>query len=182
MSRDRRTAARVSTGASRTVGEVKQSFPIVRTNTHFNASKGVGVWKWLKSRTNPQTKPAGAELKGAPARLRTKTYSAETGYVYQYVYQGYRQISDPLAGTDYVFSVSRDRKVVLAVTIRLLDAALAECAAISGREILKAEQYALAKMTIFDGFDRIADAAAWQTPLTPDGAEMVNYLRTLGRI
>lgn len=140
------------------------------------------MWKWLKSRTNPREKPVESALKGAPGVPRTKTYSAETGYVYQYVYRGYREFPDSPSGTDYIFSVSRDRKLVFPVTIRLLDAALSECAVVSGREILNVEQYALAKMALFEGFDRVDAEEEWRAPLTPNGSEMASHLRTLGRI
>lgn len=121
-------------------------------------------------------------MKGAPGVPRTKTYSADTGYVYQYVYKGYRRFTEPAPGTDYVFAVSRDRSVVFPATIRLTVSALTSCAEISEREILLAEQYALAKMTLFAAFDRIAAMEEWQAPLTPTGGEMAEHLRTLGRI
>lgn len=140
------------------------------------------MWKWLKNRTNAQSQPAQSPLKGAPNVPRTKSYSAETGYVYQYVYRGYRKFSDQPAGTDYVFSVTRDRKTVWSVTIRVSDVALADCAAASGREIANAERYALAKMTLFAAFDRITTAEEWQAPIVPSGAEMTDHLRALGRI
>jgi hypothetical protein len=140
------------------------------------------VWKWLKSGDKPAEKPKEPELKGAPGVPRTKTYSADTGYVYQYIYKGYRKFTESTAGTDYVFAVSRDRSAVFPATIRLTIAGLAGCAEITGREILAAEQYALAKMTLFAAFDRIAAMEEWQAPLTPTGSEMAEYLRTLGRV
>ena len=143
---------------------------------------GVNVWNWMKSRRNSAEIPAEPELKGAPAVPRTKTYSAETGYVYQYVYKGYRKLTEPPAGIDHVFSVSRDRQAVFPATIRLFSAALEDCAELSGREILSAEQYAVAKMTLFAAFDRIGAMDEWQAPLTPTGGEMAEHLRTLGRI
>jgi hypothetical protein len=136
----------------------------------------------MKSRRNSAEKPAQPELKGAPAVPRTKTYSAETGYVYQYVYKGYRRLTGPSAGTDHVFSVSRDRGAVFPTTVRLFGAALENCRELSGREILPAEQYAVAKMTLFAAFDRISAVEEWQAPLTPTGNEMAEHLRTLGRI
>lgn len=143
---------------------------------------GVNVWNWIKSRRNSTVKADEPELKAPPAIPRTKTYSAETGYVYQYVYKGYRKFTVPSAGTDYVFSVSRDRQAVFPATVRLLVAALDDCAELSGREILPAEQYAVAKMTLFAAFDRIAAREEWQAPLTPTGLEMAEHLRTLGRL
>lgn len=140
------------------------------------------MWKWLKSGAKPVEEANEPELKGAPGVPRTKTYSADTGYVYQYVYKGYRKFTEPAAGTDYVFAVSRDRKAVFPATIRLTASALAACAEISERELLAAEQYALAKMTLFAAFDRIAAMEEWQAPLEPTGSEMADHLRTLGRI
>jgi hypothetical protein len=140
------------------------------------------VWNWLRRRTKPQAKPKQSDLKGAPSSPRTKTYSANTGYVYQYVYRGYREISEVGSGTEYVFSVTRDRKNSFPIKIRLLDSALASCAAGAGRELLKAEYYALAKMTLFDALDSVADENELQMPLAPQGTELEQHLRTLGRI
>ena len=50
-------------------------------------------------------------LTGAPPVRRLKTYSAQSGYVYQYYYEGYRR-SPPSgeSGTEFVFTISADRK------------------------------------------------------------------------
>jgi hypothetical protein len=47
--------------------------------------------------------PKPVPLSGAPAIRRMKTYSAQSGYVYQYFYEVQRP------GTEFVFSVSADR-------------------------------------------------------------------------
>ena len=50
-------------------------------------------------------------LTGAPTVRRLKTYSAQSGYVYQYFYEGQRPLphkSEP--GTEFVFTVTADRK------------------------------------------------------------------------
>lgn len=140
------------------------------------------MWKWLKNRTNPQEKPADSELRGAPSSPRTKTYSANTGYVYQYVYRGYRMISDVHPGMEYVFSATRDRAFTFRIAIRLLDTALEECSRSIGREVLHAERYALAKMALFEALDHAEAVEELQRPLTPDGEEMAQHLRVLGRV
>jgi hypothetical protein len=140
------------------------------------------VWNWLRRRTKPQAKPKQSDLKGAPSSPRTKTYSANTGYVYQYVYRGYREISQVGSGTEYVFSVTRDRKNNFPIRIQLLDGAMATCVAAAGRELLHAEHYALAKMTLFEALDSISDENELQMPLAPQGTELEQHLRTLGRI
>jgi len=50
-------------------------------------------------------------LTGAPSVRRLKTYSAQSGYVYQYFYEGQRPWQDGKEhGTEFVFTVSADRK------------------------------------------------------------------------
>lgn len=53
-------------------------------------------------------------LLGRPKVRREKSYSADSGYVYQYFHEGYREMK--LAGelgAEYVFDVSSDRKSVV---------------------------------------------------------------------
>ena len=45
-------------------------------------------------------------LSGAPPIRRLKTYSAQSGYVYQYFYEGQRPLRGE-AGTEFVFTVDR---------------------------------------------------------------------------
>ncbi len=133
------------------------------------------IWNWFQA-----GRASGSPLKGAPAYARTKTFSAETGYVYQYVFRGYRSLRDP-AGTEYIFETSRDRSERFEVTVRLLDSALAECGERIGREILSKERYALAKMTLFRAFDEL-EPGNLTGVLVPDASQMEAHLRTLGRI
>jgi hypothetical protein len=133
------------------------------------------IWNWFrKARTRESV------LKGAPVHARTKTYSAETGYVYQYVFRGYRSIPDQ-AGTQFVFETSHDRKEHFDLVVHLLDSALAECAGRIGREILDAERYALAKLNLFQTFDHL-DPGNRPSISIPDAGQMEEYLRVLGRI
>ena len=64
-----------------------------------------------------------APLAGRPAVRRQKTYSAQTGYVYQYFYEGYRPSSGE-RGTEYVFDVSADRKTSAPTSVLVSDAAV----------------------------------------------------------
>lgn len=129
---------------------------------------------WKKS-------PKAPEFKGAPPHARVKTYSAETGYVYQYVYRGYRRMADG-RGDEHVFAANRDRTGDFQVTIYLLDSELAECIGAIGRELIGAEHYALVKMTLFAALDEFRDTSDFQKPLIPDAAVMEEHLRALGRI
>ena len=93
-----------------------------------------------------------APLAGAPAVRRQKTYSAQSGYVYQYFYEGHRP-SSAERGTDYVFDVSSDRKTSSQVSVVIGDAAVAIWQNENGRTLSATEQYAIAKMALFQAFD-----------------------------
>ena len=133
------------------------------------------IWNWFRGSRKPKTL-----LKGAPVHARTKTYSAETGYVYQYVFKGYRSSPDP-PGSDFVFAATHDRKEHFDVTIRLLDSTLAACAERIGRALLSTERYALAKMALFQAFDE-CEPGKLTDVLVPDAGQMEAHLQTLDRI
>lgn len=141
------------------------------------------MWNWLRRGGRQQQKPAPEEdkLKGAPAHARTKTFSAEAGFVYQYVYRGYRRMGDN-RGTEYVFEANRDRKQTFEVKVQLLDAEVALCVDAIGRELINAERYALVKMTLFAALDRACELQEFQQALVPTAVEMDEHLRVLGRV
>lgn len=140
------------------------------------------LWKWLRrTRTIQPAALPPDQLKGAPPHARTKTYSAETGFVYQYVYRGYRP-TPKILGTEHVFEANRAGAHPFRVTIHLLDTELAHCAEAIGRQVIAAERYALVKMTLLAAFDEFADLPTLSTPLVPDATSMQEHLRTLGRI
>jgi len=93
-----------------------------------------------------------APLVGAPGVRRQKTYSAQSGYVYQYFYEGHRP-SSAERGTEFVFDVSSDRKTSTPVSVVISDAAVASWQNESGRTLSATEQYAIAKMALFQAFD-----------------------------
>lgn len=90
---------------------------------------------------------------------RMKSYSADTGYVWQYYFEEVRsqQVRAGRAGSEYVFIVSRDRKHAYPVPIFLRREALDTWAAAHGRPLSGAEQYAAVKMRLFRAFDEIDD-------------------------
>jgi hypothetical protein len=95
-----------------------------------------------------------APLSGAPAIRRMKTYSAQTGYVYQYYYEGYRPtLSESVPSREYVFHVSANRKDWFDTSVLLSEAAQASWQKANGREFSSTERYALAKMALFEAFD-----------------------------
>jgi hypothetical protein len=100
--------------------------------------------RWFGKKTVP--------LAGVPSVRRQKTYSAQSGYVYQYFYEGHRP-SSAERGTEYVFDVSSDRKTSSPVSVVISDAAVASWQNESGRTLSATEQYAIAKMALFQAFD-----------------------------
>ena len=90
---------------------------------------------------------------------RTKTYSAQTGFVYQYYFEELRSphTRAQRPGSEYIFMVSRDRKTSLPVAIFLRQDALKAWAAGHGRELTGSEQYAAVKMRLFRFFDESED-------------------------
>src|SRR5262249_23384641 len=91
-----------------------------------------------------------APLTGAPAVRRQKTYSAQCGYVYQYFYEGRRGESE------FVFTVSSDRKTWHESSVHVPHAAIRPWEETHGRSLSGTERYALAKMALFAAFDERA--------------------------
>ena len=107
--------------------------------------ESIVLFDWLKKRLQPP-----APLTGAPAVRRQKTYSAQSGYVYQYYYEGHREVSQ---ATEYVFDVSADRKSSFPVSVMLEHGAVQSWQRSHERELNSTERYAIAKMALFRAFD-----------------------------
>jgi hypothetical protein len=85
---------------------------------------------------------------------RVKSYSAESGYVYQYYFFEVQESHrGPSPGTEYVYMVSTDRKTVFPVRIFVRRDAVEAWAARNGRTLSGTEEYAVAKMRLFQVFD-----------------------------
>ena len=114
---------------------------------------------------------------------RMKTYTGETGYVYQYYFVGKRPA---LAGapeapaTEFIFDVTPDRKTMFAVSVFLKAEAGATWAAAHGRELTETEQYGAAKMRLFRGFDQIEKLKDEGRNLLIEGADIEELLEPLG--
>ncbi|MCW5966178.1 MAG: hypothetical protein KIT83_19225 [Bryobacterales bacterium] len=98
----------------------------------------------LLGKARMETEP----LLGVPESRRQKTYSSLGGYVFQYVYAGYRLSVQP-PGKDFVFQVLSQRSSARPLIIRLTDSVVAELAHSAHRELSSREQYALAKLKLF---------------------------------
>src|SRR5712692_10111827 len=97
-------------------------------------------------------------LRGAPTVRREKSYSSQTGFVYQYYYEGYRDSDcEGRAGHEYVFHVSSDRKTAFPLTVFLPSASVEVWQRSHGRDLTANERYAAVKMALFETFDERAD-------------------------
>lgn len=120
-------------------------------------------------------------LTGAPPVRRLKTYSAQSGYVYQYCYEGqrpFRQAGEN--GTEFVFSFSADRKSWRHSKVLLADSAAAAWEAAHARELSPTERYAIAKMALFQAFDERAAPALMKDDVRVRNADVEAIVETLG--
>ena len=120
-------------------------------------------------------------LTGAPPVRRLKTYSAQSGYVYQYCYEGQR----PLArsgerGAEFVFSLSSDRKTWRACKVLVPQEAIAWWEAAHERQLSGTECYAIAKMALFQAFDERETPALMKADVRVRNADVEAIVETLG--
>jgi hypothetical protein len=114
------------------------------------------------------------------AAHRVKSYSAATGYVYQYYfYEVEKKKRDGVAGTEYVYMASVDRKHVFPVRIFVSKAALEKLSARTGREFTGTEEYAVAKMRLFQAFDEVEGFFEKNSDVTVDESNLEALLSQL---
>ena len=114
---------------------------------------------------------------------RVKTYTAQTGYVYQYYFVGKRPAidSDPEApSTEFIFDVTSDRKTIFAVSIFLRPEALSAWAMKRGRTLGESEQYAAVKLRLMQAFDEIPDMLNHGRRLRLESDELPVLLDSIG--
>jgi hypothetical protein len=110
-----------------------------------------------------------------------KTYSAQSGYVYQYFYEGYRPFgSGAEKGLEFVFSVSADRKNWSPTTVLVADSALASWEQSHTRQLSGTERYAIAKMALFQAFDERATPDQMKLEVRLRNADVDAIVETLG--
>lgn len=102
---------------------------------------------------------------------RIKSYSAANGYVYQYSFYEVNRIrGDKGPAGEFIYAISADRKSSFGLRIVVQQSALEAWARVNGRALTSSEEYAIAKMRLFQAFD------AGEVPLTAESAEKVNLL------
>ena len=130
---------------------------------------------WFRKRQTPAPPP----LRGAPPHPRVKTYSALSGYVYQYYFAGQRESErGGSAGSDYVFHVSADRKTSLPVTVFLEEAIVRAWMDEQGRELRGSHRYAVAKMALRNALDDRGPEEAF-AEVRPGAADVAAILTEL---
>ncbi len=111
---------------------------------------------------------------------RVKSYSAATGYVYQYYFFEVRPARRGFTtGNEYIYMVSADRKSAFPVRIFVSSKAVRAWSDAAGRPLTGTEEYAAAKMRLFQAFDEIEDFAARPSDLVVDAACLDALLKKL---
>jgi len=122
-----------------------------------------------------------APLTGAPAIRRMKTYSAESGYVYQYFYEGQREVrTGAEGGAEYVFQVSANRKDWRHTSVLVEHASLVAWQEANGRQLSSTERYAIAKLALFQAFDERPTPAGTSAQIRVRPADVDGILERLG--
>ncbi len=108
------------------------------------------MFEWLRKLTSNKPAP----LAGQPKHRRQKTYTADSGYVYEYFYEGYRvSAGNGETGAEHVFQFSADRKQWAFVSVFLPDNSVAWWERTHDRLLSATERYAIVKMALFHAFD-----------------------------
>ena len=85
---------------------------------------------------------------------RVKSYSAADGYVYQYYFfEGNRAQRNGNPGGEFTYAISVDRQSAFRFKIFVHQSAMEAWAKQNGRPLSSSEEYAVAKMRLFQAFD-----------------------------
>ena len=102
---------------------------------------------------------------------RVKSFSAADGYVYQYYFfEGNRAQRHGSPGGEFTYVISADRRAAFPFKIFVMQSALDAWAKQNGRALSSSEEYAVAKMRLFQAFDE----GSVQVP--PDGGPVGEVL------
>jgi hypothetical protein len=115
---------------------------------------------------------------------RIKSYSAANGYVYQYYFYELNRVSvNGEAAGEFVYAISADRGASFGLRIIVMQAALDGWAKANGRSLTASEEYAAAKMRLFQAFDEgvvpLTAEAAREVRLVVDESNLEELLRML---
>jgi hypothetical protein len=129
--------------------------------------------------TTPYIRSNNRTMARPEAARRIKSYSSATGYVYQYYFYEVVKTRHGLSsGNEYVYMVSRDRQKVFPVKIFVKGEAVANWAKTNGRALSGTEEYAAAKVRLFQLLDDVEDVEAHPNVVVDD-ANLASLLETL---
>lgn len=110
-----------------------------------------------------------------------KTYSAQSGYVYQYFYEGHRPYTAGAeSGVEHVFSISSDRKSWHNTAVCLADDAVRGWEEAHARTLNSTERYAVAKLALFQAFDDRLEPRLMKEDVRVRLADVEGIVETLG--
>jgi hypothetical protein len=111
---------------------------------------------------------------------RVKSYSAATGYTYQYVFHEIRKARRGFTvGNEYVYLISADRKTSFPLTIFIGRDAARGWSRTTGRELSGTEEYAAAKMRLFQALDEVENLAVVRPEIQVDDKQLGELLAQL---
>jgi len=111
---------------------------------------------------------------------RVKSYSAATGYTYQYVFHEIRKARRGLTlGNEYIYLISADRKTSFPLAIFIGRDAVRGWARRTGRDLTGTEEYAVAKMRLFQALDEVENLAETRPDIQVSEAELSEVLERL---
>jgi hypothetical protein len=111
---------------------------------------------------------------------RVKSYSAATGYVYQYYFYEVQKTRRGLtSGTEYVYMVSADRKRAFPLRIFVRRDAAEKWGRKVGRPLSGTEEYAVAKMRLFQALDEFDNVEAHPLDIVVDDSNLEALLAQL---
>jgi hypothetical protein len=144
------------------------------TRNHVTRVSSIALVDTFLFDLNNQTMPRPEAVR------RVKSYSAATGYVYQYYfYEVEKARRGVSSGTEYVYMVSLDRQKVFPVKIFVVKDALEKWSARTGQQLTGTEEYAVAKVRLFQAFDEIEGLAAKTPEILVDDTNLDNLLSQL---
>ena len=115
---------------------------------------------------------------------RVKSYSAADGYVYQYYFYEMNRVRHNVEpAIEFVYALTTERSTTLKLRILVLEGALAAWANDNGRRLTGSEEYAVAKMRLFEGLDQGEVPHSPQVPhdvmLLVDDSNLETFLQQL---
>lgn len=119
-------------------------------------------------------------MPSADTPRRVKSYSAATGYTYQYVFHEIRKGRRGFtAGNEYVYLISADRKTSFPLVIFIGRDVARGWSKRAGRDLSGTEEYAAAKMRLFQALDEVENLAEARPDIEVNVAELVDLLAKL---